>query len=80
MVWMSILWFKTDFQKNKDWNMLRPMRLLVLLDRLKPTSKKTRIETTLFFAPCFLLIVFKTDFQKNKDWNSTWLYLSWQKY
>ena len=37
---------------------------------LKPTSKKTRIETRFFLLLLIFHLWFKTDFQKNKDWNT----------
>ena len=40
--------FKTDFQKNKDWNKKAIDSVLDQKTGLKPTSKKTRIETRYF--------------------------------
>ena len=37
--------FKTEFQKNKDWNSAAFIFLAPALESLKPNSKKTRIET-----------------------------------
>ena len=60
---------QTDFQQNKDWNMMLFKLALLNLMTPRPISNKTRIETWRIGAVISWLRFSQTDFQQNKDWN-----------
>ena len=61
--------FKTNIHQNKDWNLTTYPCLFHLMDCLRPTSIKTRIETKSTQSVDDNEQRFKTNIHQNKDWN-----------
>ncbi len=61
--------FQSVIQKNKDWNLKKVDRAKLPIAAFRASSRKTRIETSLFFSPFGSSRIFQSVIQKNKDWN-----------